>query len=259
MIRREIQLAGQPPQWLLISQIEHARISGLLAKQCLSHLEEPIREELTQAIIHHDDGWANWERRPTLDADGRPPSFRELPFETSLPIWTASIDAAATIGPFAAWVVAGHFLALLQFSDKPAQPFVDQWQQQTTARQNEWLAAWQAIDPQRHVKSLADEALRWLQLMDVMSLWLCSACPCVGEDATEPPNDYQVSQGNSWETTFSYKNGVVRIRPWRFNCAELEVEATGWIIPAQSYDLPEALLAVREPVELRWLLGRPEQ
>ncbi len=113
MIRREIQFAVGVQQWLLISQIEHARLSGELAELCLSRFGgedtalDGVRHELLQAIIHHDDGWAGWEAAPRLDPKlGRPLSFLELPLAEALTVWSNSIEAAHAFGEFAAWVVA---------------------------------------------------------------------------------------------------------------------------------------------------------
>ena len=118
MIRREVRFADGRRQWLLISQIEHARISGDLAERCMEQFGDSdsalntVREELLQAIVHHDDGWIEWEMAPRLDLDfGRPLSFLELPIDDALAVWSRSIDAVGKFGEFAAWVVAGHFSA----------------------------------------------------------------------------------------------------------------------------------------------------
>jgi len=255
MIRREIQLVDQPVQWLLISQVEHARISGLLAAHCLPRdFTAPLSAELLEAVIHHDDGWAAWEAKPPLDAEHhRPPSFRELPLELSLPIWTASIEAAAASGPLAARIVSEHFLALLKASDKPPAPSASAWQQSIAAKSVEWLASWQAINPKSHTPALAEQALRWLQLLDVMSLWLCSVCPGAGEQVPEPPVGYHVS--GSLETEFYYEPGYVHMRPWRFNVSELTLSAAGWLLPVRQYRTPEEMLASRTEHKVCWQIA----
>ena len=69
MIRREIHFPDQEPQWLVISQPEHARLSRVLAENALREFPTqisytPSRKILTEiiyAIERHDDGWIEWE------------------------------------------------------------------------------------------------------------------------------------------------------------------------------------------------------
>lgn len=254
MIRREIHFPGQPVRWWIVSQIEHARVSGVLADRSKTHFPELIRSELHQAIIHHDDGWAAWEEEPQLDETGRPMSFRELPLEMSLPIWTASIEAAAERGSFAAWVVAAHFLALLSNSDKQIPEIASEWRSEFEARRVQWFANWQTENRGEHTAELASEGLRWLQLFDVMSLWLCSVCPGEGEQVTTAPESYHLWEGEKLETKFTYASRHPRIEPWRFDSQNVVVEAEGWVVPIREYLGTKALLDQREPHLARWQL-----
>jgi hypothetical protein len=101
MIVREVQFADGPPQWLLISQVEHAWLSGELARRCIQKFGNGdlalvrVRKELFAAIMSHDDGWAEWELAPRLDPQsGKPLSFMELPLVEALDVWNASIESA---------------------------------------------------------------------------------------------------------------------------------------------------------------------
>src|SRR5882757_3486291 len=106
MIRREIELAEGERLWLLISQVDHAHISGELTR----NLDERFSHEVIEAITHHDDGWAEWEAAPKLNPEiGGPYSFLEMPLTESLAIWDRSIAAAREFGPLAGFIVAGHF------------------------------------------------------------------------------------------------------------------------------------------------------
>src|SRR5262245_14152569 len=76
MIRREVKLSGDTALWLLISQVDHARVSGELVR----NWKEEFSPEVVEAIAHHDDGWATWESVPKLNpAIGAPYSFLEMP------------------------------------------------------------------------------------------------------------------------------------------------------------------------------------
>ena len=270
MIRRDVQLAEGGPQWLLISQLEHARISGALAGACISRFGQSsgagdlreVREEIMGAIAHHDAGWMAWEAAPRLDEQGRPPSFRELPLAESLPISTASIEAAAQGGDLAAWVVAGHFMALLDHSDRltevgPAAA----WRDATSQRRARWLARWKSADPPLHNDNLAEEALRWLQLFDAVSLWVTSLCPIEGQQIAELPKSYTAGAGQALETTFAClapSSGIgpyrATMEPWRLEGADLPIVATGWLVPVRKYGSTDELLDAMSPHEVRWLL-----
>ena len=267
MIRREIHLPGKESHWLLISQGEHARLSALLAELRLAQLgpsvppgeRATLHEQLHAAILHHDDGWATWDAAPRLDpAHHRPPSFREMQLEEVLPIWTASIEAAAGEGPFAGLTVASHFLALLESSDKESEASLGgQWQQEISARRAAWLADWQGVSPRLHTAELADEALAWLQLFDVASLWLCSACPGQDEQVLQPPENYQFASEGSHGTLFRYLDqpGRATFEPWRLDVTQLPLEAAGHIVPIRKYRTTAELNEARQPHTVRWVLS----
>ncbi|MBW3541246.1 MAG: DUF3891 family protein [Planctomycetes bacterium] len=97
MIRRDAD-----GQWLLISQVEHARLAGELAavwgNEDVAAL--PMPHALVPAVIRHDVGWQTWEARPTIEAaHGRPRSFTEMPMNEACRIWSRSIDCCASIDP----------------------------------------------------------------------------------------------------------------------------------------------------------------
>jgi len=260
MIRRELQLPGEAPQWLLISQVEHARLSGVLGEHCLSHFPDAVRTELFHALVHHDDGWVTWDARPQLDPERhRPLSFFEVPHEASLPMWTDSISAAAEFGPLAGWVVASHFLALLDAGDDPLEPFEAEWRRLALGQQVKWFDAWHAQNPELHSADLAADALLWLQLLDVMSLWLCGSCPAEGETADEPATDksarYLALGGSPLETQLSFDGERIRMQPWRFDVPALQLEVAGWLVPVREYCDAEELLAARTGHIVRWRIA----
>lgn len=275
MIRREIDLGDGKARWLLVSQIEHARLSALFAEHCWVHFGKSsasgvenlhfgqLRQELLQAIAHHDDGWRQWESRPRIDPERHCPlSFRELPLKESLANWDGSIQGAAEIGSLAAWVVAGHFAALLQKSERDHDPQESaQWLSKTAERRADWLAEWQALNPADNTRQIADEALVWLQAFDLMSLWICSVCPAGGEAVSQWPQGYHIGPGEVLDTQIApdpsadnSERGTVTIDPWRFDVSELEIEATAHVVRVRDYASTDDLLSAYSPHQLRWRL-----
>jgi hypothetical protein len=269
MIRRDIDLGDGEARWLLVSQVEHARLGAVLAERCLDRFGpataeiDSVRSELLQAIARHDDGWADWETRPGLDPElRRPLSFRELSLDETLANWDGSIRSAAEVGPLAAWAVAGHFAGLLQSSQSDLDEIASAaWLAKTADQRAIWLAKWQKLNPAQHSQPLADEALLWMRAFDAMSLWICSVCPFGGEEVLQWPEGYHIGPGESLDTRLAAdattdisEYGVVTADPWRFNATELEIAAPGHVVPVCEYRDTDELLAAYEPIELRWRL-----
>lgn len=90
--------------YLLISQVDHARLAGALAESWGNRRVAglPLAEWLVPAIRDHDEGWRNWEASPTVTAEGRPRSFTEMPTAEATALWSVSIDVCASGPPSSA-------------------------------------------------------------------------------------------------------------------------------------------------------------
>ncbi len=276
MIRRDIPLSSDPKHWLLLSQIEHARLSGELAKAwragrsdssagLFPALEEPIRTELLAAIRHHDDGWAAWEANPPIDSRvGRPDSFLELPRDESLVIWRDSIEVCRRIGPLAGWVVAGHFARLLRDSDDADTTGAQKWLAEIEKDQEVWLADWIQANRLANGASLAQDGLFFLRLFDWLSLWLCCQCPAITGDA--PAKPMILDEGPLRDAPICFKTTdespafvagdprTVYVAPWPFAEPEVSLDALGYAVPVKAYASSEELAKRRMPRRLRWRL-----
>ncbi len=288
--RSQIDSSGGK-SWLLISQLEHARIAGEIAEvwHADAFASPASREELIAVGYHHDDGWADWEAAPGVDSEtGRPRTFTEMPLAESLMIWRVSIERCEQIGPLAAATVASHFSFLLRHADlwdqRPASlggeavaPDVveaAEWLDEFDARREAWLAAWKRQDPTCHTDAAAEDALTLLQLWDRMSLWLCcsdASEPYEMETPNEPvtmvPHGSQPATGGGAGSDPASVNvtpvGLVSVKPWPLTVDSLSLSATGREVPVARYstaaELDDALRqASAEPVELRWDLRPPE-
>lgn len=243
MIRRNVNTENQQPAWLLISQVEHARLSGELAEHWKltptdampSFIPLVSREELLPAIYHHDDGWLQWEESPEVDPQtGRPLAFTEMPLRVALDIWRHSIDKAVEIGPLAAWVVAGHFTALLSHSHEAKEPFAIAWLEEYDVHRHEWLQAWISSDPAAHTQNLAETGLRQLQLFDYLSLWLCMAERTTSQ-AFDTPGGCQLTLSPQ------AVGAVIQLSPWPLKVDHLELSVSGHLVPAQAYPSSSSL------------------
>ena len=272
MIRREWPLgATNPSQWLLIGQIEHARLSWELAKawggpSCFpvvcppedGHPLQGVREEFLTAMREHDAGWIGYPDDPEIDAEReRPLNFTEMPPSRAQAIWRDSIDACRQIGPLAGWVVASHFTALQSKQDDDFHQWLP-WIEEISSLKAEWLEEWLAQDT-LHTRELADRCLGWLQSFDWISLWLCCACPLTDRDAKGAPleiaRDELGVNGVVFESIRSDEssNGrEVRVTPWPFVPESLRLRVPARLIPAKGA-CPDGLGA-EEAITALWAL-----
>ena len=252
MIRREVTSGDGPPDWLLISQLQHAHLAGSLAERWQFWSDDQlssVRSELVAAIYHHDDGWMKWERHPKLrQEDNAPLSFLEMPLDDSLQIWGESIDRSVRLGPLAAYIVAGHFLHLLDQSESAADSRARRWTADYRQRQEDWLQAWMNVLPGQHSRALAADALRWLQELDSLSLWFC---------CDNTPASHDVAAPTQPRVRFSRAaDNCIAAAPWPFEVDRFEVGVRA--MQQASREPPSSGSAATrsgDSVELHWRLS----
>lgn len=268
MIRRELTMPDGAKLWLLIPQVEHAHISGILAQ----NWNEEFSAEVVAAITHHDDGWAQWESAPKLDPQfGRPCSFLEMHSADSLAIWRGSIASARRFGPLAGWIVAGHFVGLLGDSEHAREARAARWLTEMADRRAVWLDEWQRAE-RSHTLPVAERAQRMLLTADLFSLWLCCDCPVLhggpstlGKSDIKPRADavlgrYRFALADcavSWRPSGDgtiLMAWTVAVAPWPCAGSELSLAAKAIAVPVRRYADWQELVAGCWPVELRWKL-----
>jgi len=256
MIRREVAARdGTPAAWVIIAQIDHAYLAGLLAEHWgatpFGSLEP--RDALLWAAFHHDDGWAAWDQNPGVNpATGIPRQFTEMEPAETLSIWTTSIDAAAARGPLEGYLVAGHFCRLGRRAtagrehDPNWQPFIG-FLDNYEARARAWLASWQSVD-ESHSPQLAEQSLNQLQFFDTFSLWFCCSESTEREVVETPSgNDFSIVPRSASQ---------FQLMPWPFTVDSLELSVPGRMFPAGRYgSRAELATAPSQAIELRWKLS----
>ncbi len=255
MIRRDTTFDDGRPAWLLISQVEHARVAEELAmgwgNETVSQL--PLRKTLLPTILHHDDGWAEWEQNPTIDpATGRPRAFTEMPNEVAHDLWEKSIESAGSFGPLAQFMVAQHFIRLRRSGDETGEDEVEDFLDEFDRRSTLWLGDWLTADPESNSTELAELAVDWLQLFDFFSLLICCT-------PGTKPRKLTVPGAGEIELTLQIEEAAVAIDPWPWNCEEKQITATGRMIAAQpctSDDQLRLALTAAPEVEHTWMFSR---
>lgn len=184
---RQRQAAGA---CLLISQPDHARLSGELAAHFRSPQFARITPEMARAIGMHDEGWgiyaaeARIDAPPEMNADGRPLSFIEGAPAQFLPAWARSIEATAAACAAGGVVVSRHFCSLGEFRLKhgPLTAAELAALEDFLALQRRLQRQW--LDGCGCGENELAALLEVLQFCDLLSLYLC----CGARRTVEFPN-----------------------------------------------------------------------
>jgi hypothetical protein len=228
MIRRELKLDKSAAIWLMVSQVEHAHVSG----EIMRHWREPLSTEVVEAIAHHDDGWATWEVSPKLNSQvGGPYSFLEMPLEESLIIWDNSIASARRIGSLAGWMVSGHFYNLLAGSEHARDPPAVAWLTAKRKVRTSWLDEWIRAD-KSHSLEYAKRAQELLLMADLFSLWLCCDCPIGNGESSILSQSTMKLRADTLLAQFQFKSPECMLRE---SISKKRVEGISWIVPTEPF------------------------
>lgn len=112
-IRNPMVVRAMLEGWYLVTQPEHARLAGELARHwAFPRPATSVEPELLEAVARHDSGWASDDAEPTLRVDGSPIDFLAWPLASAIEAWERSIAEARSLGPTAGYVVTRHFWLL---------------------------------------------------------------------------------------------------------------------------------------------------
>lgn len=159
----------EPPEFLIITQPDHARLSAALLSLWIRDglPDHPRREDLLFATREHDNGWREADAAPRYDAVGqRPCDFASFPSTDRLEIWRRGIERFSHERPYVALLIAHHAESL--FRHASVEP--EGWQEYLVSledRRQEWLEK-AAISPR-----VIDQDYRFLQTADLLSLAVC--------------------------------------------------------------------------------------
>ncbi|HVO80286.1 MAG TPA: DUF3891 family protein [Terriglobales bacterium] len=174
-------------EWWLVAQPDHAALAGDLAT-CIRSPEFPqLDTEVVRAIAWHDEGWAAFDRAPSLNGRGRPLSFVDMALADFLRAWRDSIARAEQESPIGGILVSQHFCRL------------GRWRRQMMQDNPEDDAAVESFleregERQRllyHRQDRGPEEISMLvevlQFCDLLSLYLC----CGAREAVEFPQRFE--------------------------------------------------------------------
>ena len=255
MIRRD---SGD--EWLLIGQVEHARLAAELAEMWDDTQVCPLpnREFLIPTILHHDDGWSEWEAAPEIDPDtGIPRQFTEMEPVVVVEIWRRSILLCArgnssvpnakvrNLLP-AVWTsLHCHLAERIDRARSGNQQVVARFLEAQQQLRRRWLNRTDDVTEQ-----VVASGFRFLQLFDLLSLWLCCA---------ERTERFEAQIPETPRLSLVPRRDRITVEPWPFAQEEVTLAVTARAIPARpatgARKLQERLI-VAPHVSRTWHLRR---
>lgn len=231
-------------QAILITQPAHAWVSGQIARAWGNDRYSSFgpREAVCLAASLHDIGWVAWEASPTLNPEtGLPHSFREMPRETHIDLWSRARRYALDFGRYPALLVSMHGTGLFErFGPGPEAPesvrtLVDRFMDAEHAEQQRLIDHLSA-DPHYapYVQPDVLEANRRLiGLWDGMSLSLCGGLDPSGVTI----GDFKLTPAGS--------SNRVGVDPWPFAADTVTLSVDGRYLPGrcETQDELDAALA----------------
>ncbi len=169
------------PEYWLITQPDHAALSGAIAAGFGPPLLPQLSPEVVQGITMHDDGWAPLDAQTPV-ANGKPLSFLDFQPKDFLRAWDSSIERAEKLAPIAGAMVSGHFWRLarnrLEWGIDGAEDrrLLLDFLEREQVRQQRLLGG--------HSRGEFEFLTDVLQFCDVLSLYLCCGA---GQDVEFPP------------------------------------------------------------------------
>ncbi|HEX4054790.1 MAG TPA: DUF3891 family protein [Tepidisphaeraceae bacterium] len=266
MIRRDTSAS-----LMLITQYDHSRLSGELARQMGNGLFSPPLpfEPTIIAIAEHDCGWVIQDRRPDLNTRGWPAHVFEADSTTALDAWGASVDQVVGRHPYAGLLVSLHTMALANRASLRQPEATDEFSRQQTFRLRRFVHRQIELQESLRIqlgmrtdlplrgglaeqgRSPEEDLLRvsffLLEFFDQLSLNLCFDQLVFGriEMVYPRPGEGPIGLRISREA-----GGEMRLDPWPFNRQRLELTVPARCIRAESYRDADALKSACDAAEL---------
>lgn len=265
-------------QLLVVLQPDHGVQTGLIARAWGNEDVPPLAEHERASELaarHHDDGWAIWERHPTLEpATAQPVQFHAVAPIEHIAAYRAGIERAAQLDPWTGLMVSMHGAGLYNDrygSYRLAEAGPASYTEQEQAVVTEFLAdmaelqlrlAGLSASHGHHPMSPAaeDPLIRHhyllLQVWDRLSLQFAFRHARDGEIAPLPYVDNRPSSLRCGA------NGTMTLTldPYPFIESETALPVRGYLVSDRAYTDPEdfvAALTAARPTDLECRALRP--
>ena len=178
---------------LLILQVDHSRVTGWLASHWgnAEFARPSPYAAMVLAAQEHDTGWWDWELKPQLNDEGRPPdyigSIRHLGMGVWLEFYRNGITRLAEQDAYAGYIVSLHAEALLSqgkgllsyMPDYTVHPEVREFLREQESYRDSLMAG--LMESPEHRDCVSDEQLwtnfKLMEIYDQMGQFVCNRFP----------------------------------------------------------------------------------
>jgi hypothetical protein len=250
-----VLIARRRDRLVLITHPEHARLVGVLAEHWgNADFAPPTRPApFAHVATHHDDGWAELDRRPVhAETEQRPAHFLEVELLETIAPYGRGVDGIHAHDPYAGALASMHWGGLYSARwGLQEGPFVGHPAAQTVAaeQQARWAtalgAAWGGAGQRAELEADAWRDYAILQALDLLSLALCTVDLAAPTDTTAaatpvaatlrgidqpagartiPAVPTHPGQADAALTFSVTQPKVATLDPWPFAVAEVDLE-----------------------------------
>ena len=241
-------------QLLVVTQPHHAELAGQLAAHWGNegfHEPEPLLP-MIRAANEHDNGWREWDNRPTIDPKtGLPYTFATLSYVEHAKLYWRGMTLAAEEDPYEGLMVNMHGRGLYNKRHRTdlAMKRVPIGREEKVAvnrlvRESERLRKrlMKRLVADSRYKNLVSDDQVWanyclLQAFDRISLHLCWK-GLIPYGVQHVPTGYRKGEETSVNLT-PESDGSVRLSPYPFKQSQFEVSVTGCLVPMKKYETDE--------------------
>lgn len=241
-------------QLLIVTQPHHAELAGQLAARWGNDgFKEPEPSiPMIRAANEHDNGWREWDNRPTVDtSEGLPWSFATLSYVEHTKLYLRGILLAADEDPYEGLIVCMHGRGLYnqRYRTDLSMKRLPQGRAEKIAV-SKFVKASELLQKKLRRRLAASSQYRsqagdrqiWanyflLQAFDRIALHLCwkGLIPYAVQNV---PKDYTKVEGISLNLDPA-SDGAIKLTPYPFTQRPFEVSATGCLVPLQKYESDE--------------------
>jgi len=251
---------------LLVLQIDHSRIAGLLAAHWGNDQFAKLSPyaSMVLAAQEHDSGWWDWEIKPTLNEQGYPPdyigSIKHLGRGIWLNFYRHGIERVAEWDPYAAYNVSMHGEGLLTqgmgllpyMPDYTSDPDVRKF----IAEQKTFRARLlQDLRKNEELQGLTSDEHLWtnfklMEVFDQLAQFVCNRYPFNSQERKNGPtntlSDVPVPVGPGYAdvtlTTDVQNEKDAIVLPFPFDVSPLVISFPGRLVPNRRYANQEDFL-----------------
>ncbi|MFN8224277.1 MAG: DUF3891 family protein [Gaiellales bacterium] len=227
--------------WAIVLQTEHGELAGKFAS-LWSPRPEPFRSLHTVAR-RHDDGWFIWERGPSLNPEGQPANFLDVPVPIHLSFYKATIEALTAEDAYAGLILSMHGAGIYKqrygLQSDLRMRFVDDAADDALA----FVAEEEASHAERRgALGISEEeawrSYRFLQVWDRLSLYVCLRDLEAGESEHVPAVPFGDELGElRLEPRGPWR---VAVDPWPFAHPTIAVDVERRLLRKESWENDQA-------------------